>query len=95
MNVTILGAGAYGLGLAYRFSQNKNKVVVWSKVKEEIDVLKKTKMNEKALPNFKMPSNIMYTTDTKMALQGSDIVVMVVATKYISSTMFITVATSK
>ncbi len=85
MNVTILGAGAYGLGLAYRFSQNKNKVVVWSKVKEEIDVLKKTKMNEKALPNFKMPSNIMYTTDTKMALQGSDIVVMVVATKYISS----------
>ena len=43
MNITILGAGAYALGLALRFNKNKNKIIIWSAVKEEIDVLTKTK----------------------------------------------------
>lgn len=85
MNITILGAGAYGLGLALRFNKNTKKIVVWSKVKEEIDELSKTKENKKALPGVKMPSNIIFTTNTKKALDGSDIVVIAVATKYVSS----------
>lgn len=85
MNVTILGAGAYALGLALRFNKSKNNVTIWSKVKEEIDVLSKTKMNEKALPNVLMPSNIKYEIDTKCAIEKSDIVVIAVATKFISS----------
>ena len=85
MNITILGAGAYALALALRFNINTKKIIVWSKVKEEIDVLTKTKMNEKALPNVKMPNNIIYTTNTMKAIEGSDIVVIAVATKYISS----------
>lgn len=85
MNITILGAGAYALALALRFNINTKKIIIWSKVKEEIDVLTKTKMNEKALPNVKMPNNIIYTTNTMKAIEGSDIVVIAVATKYISS----------
>ena len=86
MNITILGAGAYALGLAIRFSKNKdNRIIIWSKVKEEIDTLNKTKMNEKALPGIKMPNKFIYTTDTKKALEGSDIVVLAVATKFLRS----------
>ena len=85
MNITILGAGAYALGLALRFNKNNNKIVIWSKVKEEIDVLTKTKMNERALPKVVMPNSFIYTTDTKMALLGSDIVVIAVATKFLPS----------
>lgn len=85
MNVTIVGAGAYALSLALRFNKNKNKIIICSFVKEEIDVLNKTKMNEKALKNVKMPSNFIYTCDIGKALEGSDIVVLAVATKYLSS----------
>ena len=85
MNITILGAGAYALGLALRFNKNKNKIIIWSAVKEEIDYLTKTKMNERALPGIKMPSNFIYTTNTKKALEGSNIVVIAVATKFLSS----------
>ena len=85
MNITILGAGAYALSLAYRFNANKNKVIVWSKVKEEIDELSKTNMNKKALGNVLMPKGIIYTMDTSMALKGSNIVVLAVATKYLRS----------
>lgn len=87
MNITILGAGAYGLGLALRFNKNKNKIIIWSKVKEEIDTLTKTKMNEKALKGVVMPNNFVYTTNTEKAIYGSDIVVIAVATKFLSSTL--------
>ncbi len=85
MNITILGAGAYALGLALRFNKNDNKIIIWSKVKEEIDALTKTKMNEKALPGVEMPNNFVYTKNTGKAIDGSDIVVIAVATKFLSS----------
>lgn len=86
MNITILGAGAYALGLALRFNKNKdNKIIIWSAVKEEIDTLTKTKMNEKALPKIKMPNNFIYTSNIEKALDGSDIVVIAVATKFLRS----------
>ena len=85
MNVTILGAGAYGLGLALRFNKNTKKIIIWSKVEEEIKELGKTKENKNALPGVKMPSNIVFTTNTKKAIEGSNIVVIAVATKYVSS----------
>ncbi len=86
MNITILGAGAYALGLAYRFSKNKNnRIIMWSAVKEEIDVLNKTNMNERALPGVKMPKGIIYTTNTEKAIDGANIVVLAVATKFLRS----------
>lgn len=85
MKVTILGAGAYGLALAYRFNKNNNEVVVWSKVKSEIDELNKTKQNKNALGNFIMPNNINYTTNTKKAIEDSKLIVLAVATKYLKS----------
>lgn len=85
MNITILGAGAYALCLALRLYNNKNKVIVWSKLDSEINELTKTKMNSKALPGTIMPSGILYTTNTKMALEGSDIVVIAVATRFLPS----------
>ena len=83
MNITILGAGAYALALAYRFSENNN-VIMWSAVKDEIDILSKTKKNPKAL-DIEMPSKIRYTTNIKVALKKSEIVVIAVATKYVKN----------
>lgn len=85
MKVTILGAGAYALGLALRFNKNNNKIIIWSKVKEEIEVLTKTGMNPRALSFIKMPHSFIYTSDIKYALEDCDIIVIAVATKFLSS----------
>lgn len=85
MNITILGAGAYAIALASRFSENKNKIIMWSALDSEIEELTKTKMNKKALLGYKLPSNIMFTSNIEKAIDGSDIVVIAVATKFISS----------
>lgn len=85
MNVTILGAGAYALSLAIKFNKNTKNIVVWSALESEIDELSKTKMNKKALGNIIMPSNIVFTSDIKKALENSKIVVIAVSTKFVSS----------
>ena len=86
MNIAVLGAGAYGLALALRLSKNKkNNIVIWSKVNKEIEVLKKTKMNERALPNVIMPNTFMYTTNIKEAVKGSNIIILAVATQFLRS----------
>lgn len=84
MNITILGAGAYALGLALRFNKNTKKIIMWSAVQEEIDELNKTRENKRALPGVKMPNNIIFTSNTVKAIEGSNIVVIAVATKYVS-----------
>lgn len=85
MKVTILGAGAYALGLALRINENTKNITIWSKVEEEINSLVKTGMNKKALPNTKMPSNFIYTTDLNLAVKKSKIIVIAVATKFVRS----------
>lgn len=83
MKVTILGAGAYALGLALRINKKAKNITIWSKVEEEISDLTKTKMNKKALPDAIMPNNFIYTTDLSLAIKKSDVIVIAVATKYL------------
>ena len=83
MNVTILGAGAYALALAYRFCE-KNNVIMWSAIKEEIDDLTKTRKNPNAL-DVTMPEKVKYTSDIEEALKKCDIVVIAVSTKYVKN----------
>ncbi len=85
MKVTILGAGAYALGLALRINNKTKNIIIWSKVEAEINSLIKDKMNKKALPNVKMPSNFTYTTDLNLAIKKSNVIIIAVATKFVRS----------
>lgn len=85
MKITILGAGAYALGLAYRLN-GKNQITIWSKVFDEIDTLLKTKKNNKALKGIQMPDGISYSKDLKESIKKSKIIIIAVATKYIPAT---------
>lgn len=84
MKVTILGAGAYALSLALRINKNNN-ITIWSKVEKEINELKKSKTNKKALPDEKMPDSFFYTTDLKLAVKNANIIIVAVSTKYLRS----------
>lgn len=85
MKVTILGAGAYALGLALRINNNTLNITIWSKVEEEINMLSKTGKNEAAIPGVIMSSNFKYTSDLKLAIKKSDVIIIAVATKYVRS----------
>ena len=53
MKILTIGAGAYGLALSTILS-DKNKVTIYSSIKEEIENLKKTYKNEKLFPNIEI-----------------------------------------
>lgn len=85
MKVTIIGAGAYSLGLSFMFYENTKDITIYSKVEEEIEVLKKERRNDKYLKDIIIYDDIYLTINLQEALQNCDLIVIGVATKYVES----------
>ena len=84
--ISIIGAGSWAIGLTILLNNNGHNVTIWSKFKDEIDELKKTRENKKCLPGVLIPSDVEFTNDTKYAVENSDIIVLAVASPYTRST---------
>lgn len=84
--ISIIGAGSWAIGLTILLNNNGHNVTIWSKFKDEIDELKKTRENKKCLPGVLIPSDVELTNDTKYAVENSDIIVLAVASPYTRST---------
>ena len=54
-SIGILGAGTWGIALAYMLTKNGHDVTVWSALPEEIDSLSATRRH-KNLPGMEIPS---------------------------------------
>ena len=85
MKVTIIGAGAYSIALSFMFYENTRNITIYSKVPEEIEVLKKYRKNDNYLKDIKIYDDIKLTTNLKDALDNTDLIVIGVATKFVGS----------
>ncbi len=83
MKVTILGTGAYGLALSLMFNRNIDNIVLWTKFKEEKEMIEKNQGNPKILPNITIPSNIKITNDLDDAIQDATLIVIAVPTAFV------------
>ena len=57
--VSFLGAGSWGTALAILCANNGHQVTVWSKVKDEITMLRENREHIERLPGIKLPDNII------------------------------------
>ncbi len=85
MNITILGAGTWGVSLAALLSKNGCTVKVWSPIQAEADALTVTNKHPN-LPGICLPNNINYTTDMGTACAGGEMVIFVTPSQFIRST---------
>lgn len=85
-NISIMGSGSWGLGLAMLLNNNGHSVKVWSIFPEEIEMLAKERENKKCLPGVIIPARIEFTADTEYAITGADVIVLAVASPYTRST---------
>lgn len=85
MKVTILGSGAYGLALSRMFYENTKNIVVWTKFDDEKEMLDKERCHKKVLKDFKIPKEIIFTTDMKEAIKDSSLVVIATPAAFIDS----------
>lgn len=83
MNVTILGAGAYGLALSLMASKNSCRIKVWTSSEEKKNLLKERRENEKDLKGIKLPEEIEFTTDLQYAVLDSELIIIAVASAYV------------
>lgn len=85
--VAILGTGAYGIALSIMFYQNKNQIVMWTKFKEEKDMLEKERIHKKALPSIVIPKPIEFTSNLEKAITGASVIVLAIPAAFIENTI--------
>lgn len=77
MNITVMGAGAWGTALAVHFAQQGHEVALWSHRKEHAQQMQAVRHNERYLSGFSFPASLKVFDDTVLALQNSQLVLVV------------------
>jgi len=81
MNITVLGAGAWGTALARLLHQQQDRVTLWGHDPEHLRDLQRTGRNERYLPGAELPVGLCFETDPLRASQSADCVVVAVPSK--------------
>ncbi len=68
MNITILGAGAWGTAMAIALSK-RHPVVLWGRNTDQISDAEKNRENKVALPGFKLPELLRLSSDFSEAIE--------------------------
>lgn len=79
MKLTVLGAGCWGLTLAWLLTDNFDEVVVWGREQSLSEDLIKNKHYLKPL-EIQLKDKVGVTSDLKSAIDGADIILFVVST---------------
>lgn len=78
MNVTIIGAGSWGIALAFLLNKNGHNVKMWSKNENEVETINNTHKIDRYLPGFIIPKDIIVYNDMEKSLEGAEMIVMAV-----------------
>ena len=79
MKLTVLGPGCWGLTLAWLLTNNFEEVCVWGRKEDISDELRTYKRTNKPL-TVQLEDKVQITDNLKQAINGADIILLVVAT---------------
>lgn len=79
MKLTVLGAGCWGLTLAWLLTDNFDEITVWGREQDISDDLRYNKHTSKPL-DVQLAQKIEITSDMEIAINNADIILSVVAT---------------
>ena len=79
MKLTVIGAGCWGLTLAWLLTDNFDEVTVWGREQDLSEDLIKNKHASRPL-EVQLADKVEITSDLKAAINGADIILNVVAT---------------
>lgn len=86
-NISVLGAGSWGLALALILNENKHNVTIWCYDENEKNAILAHRENKRCLPGIKIPLEIAITTSMEEAVANKDFVISAVPSKAIRTTM--------
>jgi len=81
--IAIIGAGAWGTGLAIVLARkNRGDILLWAREQEIVDAILTERVNRLFLPSQSMPENVVPTTNLAEAVQSAEMVVGVVPSQH-------------
>ncbi len=81
MNLTVLGAGAWGTALARLLHPANHALTLWGHDAAHLDEMRRTARNEQFLPGIELAREWIYEADAARAVQGAGCVVVAVPSK--------------
>ena len=85
--IAIIGDGGWGTALGLALLKNGHRVRVWGPFPEYIAKIRTLAENVDYLPGVRLPSNLEWTSERAVAVDGADVVVLASPTKYFRSVM--------
>jgi glycerol-3-phosphate dehydrogenase (NAD(P)+) len=81
VNVSVLGAGAWGTALGLILQNGGHRVALWGHDPEHLEELRQTGRNDRYLPGVELPREWVFEADLGRALKGSECAVVAVPSK--------------
>lgn len=85
-DISVLGAGSWGIALALCLHKNGHKVNVWSIVEDEVKMLTEKREHVDKLPGVPLPEDMTFTTDLEASVKDKDLLVLAVPSPFVRST---------
>ena len=77
MNITVIGAGAWGTALAISLSAH-HRVTLWSIDAAQVEAMRAARCNQSFLPDIPLPENLNLSDDLPAALDGAELAIIAV-----------------
>ena len=84
MNITVIGAGAWGTALAISLAAN-HRVTLWSRDHAQVESMRATRGNQRYLPDIPLPAGIELSADLPAALASAGLAIIAVPTAALRS----------
>lgn len=87
LRIAVLGAGSWGTALATLMARNGHQVVLWGRDDKVAAAIDTQHENPRYLPGIALPDGLRATTDLAAALQGAELVLVVVPSHAFTQTL--------
>jgi glycerol-3-phosphate dehydrogenase (NAD(P)+) len=86
MNITVIGAGAWGTALAISLTTH-HRITLWARDAAQVEAMRAARRNQRYLPDIPLPDGIELSADISAALADADLAVVAVPTAALRVTL--------
>ena len=86
MNISVLGAGAWGTALAVSLAQ-RHRVTLWARNAQQVTDMRSSRQNQRYLPDVDLPQAMQLDADLDVALHGAEMLVLAVPISALRDTL--------
>lgn len=85
--IAVLGDGGWGTTLAILLCRKGYRVTIWGAFAKYVSYMDRERVNTKFLPGFRIPREILITSDLNEALSGKNIILLATPSLYLRRTL--------